>query len=131
MDTAAIQAIWDAQPYQRLPTPLGVFGKLPLEVRSQIYREFFLRLLVFLKQQDNNEHSQIDQLFASLMRSSRALRIEVTLSFNLHLLQFGLMTQRLLISWNRTDIASYPDGANLLPVLPILFLYPFGSGRNH
>ena len=82
MDTAAIQAIWDAQPHQRLPTPLGVFGKIPFEVRSQIYREFFVPLRVSLKRQtETNVPLPLSyQLFASLIYSSKALRSEVRLS---------------------------------------------------
>ena len=78
-DIAAIEAIPDVSAtlsHQRAPTPLGVLGKLPLEVRNQIYRDIFVQAKVYLNAQRPSLQSDVPEQALDVLVVSKALRIE-------------------------------------------------------
>lgn len=77
-DVAGIEAIHVALPHQRPQTPLGIFGKLPLEVRNQIYRDIFVQVKVHLKSQRPGPHLGVHHRVQVLqvLEVSKTLRFE-------------------------------------------------------
>lgn len=77
-DIAVIEAIPHvsaALSHQRAPTPLGILGKLPLEVRNQIYRDIFVQGEVYLKSQ-RDLHSGVSAGVLQVLEISNAVRFE-------------------------------------------------------
>ena len=69
----AIHGVSDALPHQYPPSPLGILGKMPLEVRNQIYRDIFVQSEVFLKSQC---FSPLSDSPGQVLVVSKALRFE-------------------------------------------------------
>ena len=76
VDTAAIEATHLTLPHQRPSTPLGILGKFPLEVRSQIYRDIFVQAKVHLKAQRPNPRLLVSVGVLQVLEVSKALRID-------------------------------------------------------